>query len=75
MNNRIRELVNQADIEVAHMECNRSRTQFEIKQQWVEKFAELIVRECADIVALRPYIDDGTWNHPSIMIKKHFGVE
>ena len=39
------------------------------------KFAELIVRECADIVASRPYIDDGNWSHPSTMIKQHFGVQ
>ena len=39
------------------------------------KFAELIVQECADVVASRPYIDDGNWSHPSMMIKKHFGVE
>ena len=41
----------------------------------LEKFAELIVQECAELVASRPYIDDGNWSHPSMMIKKHFGVE
>ena len=41
----------------------------------MEKFAELIVRECMDLVASRPYIDDGNWSHPSMMIKQHFGVE
>jgi hypothetical protein len=44
-------------------------------QLYQKKFAELIVRECVDIVASRPYIDDGNWSHPSTMIKQHFGVE
>lgn len=39
------------------------------------KFAELIIQECIDLVASRPYIDDGNWSHPSMMIKRHFGVE
>ena len=33
-----------------------------------EKFAELIVRECADIA-------DKGWAAPGIQIKQHFGVE
>ena len=40
-----------------------------------QKFAELIVQECVDIVASRPYIDDGNWPHPSTMIRQHFGVK
>lgn len=36
--------------------------------QWFDKFAELLVRECADI-ALREEHD------PYECIKKHFGVE
>lgn len=39
------------------------------------KFGELIVKECMDLVASRPYIDDGNWSHPSMLIKQHFGVE
>lgn len=37
----------------------------------IEKFAELIVRECADRCEMSPY------PHPnySVAIKKHFGVE
>ena len=41
-----------------------------------EKFAELIVRECIDIVspyALRMENFDG--GHPIVDLKKHFGVE
>lgn len=91
MNNLIRELVNQADIEVAHMECNRPRTEFEIKQQWVEKFAELIVQECASFILdsleaaninLTSRPDDDYWlgfrhacDDHLTDIKEHFGVE
>ena len=41
-----------------------------------EKFAELIVRECIDIVS--PYavrMDDFDGGHPIADLKKHFGVE
>ena len=42
-----------------------------------EKLSESIVRECADMVSKRPYVDDGVsiYLHPSTIIKKHFGVE
>ena len=41
-----------------------------------EKFAELIVKECIDIVS--PYavrMDDFDGGHPIADLKKHFGVE
>jgi len=41
-----------------------------------QKFAELIVRECIDIVS--PYavrMDDFDGGHPISDLKKHFGVE
>ena len=74
MNERIRELKEQArDFYLNQEDLDRSPQ--ELHNAVEEKFAELIIRECMDVVALRPYIDDGTWNHPSIMIKKYFGVE
>ena len=40
----------------------------------LEKFAELIVRECASIAGKAEYSD--TWSEPvEDTIKKHFGVE
>jgi hypothetical protein len=42
--------------------------------EWCEKFAELIVRECMDIVSEIPMIDNGH-PHPAWKIKEHFGVE
>ena len=71
MNERIRELADQAE--------KYADDNFRGEPTWSEafesRFAELIVRECVDIVASRPYIDDGNWMHPSTMIRKHFGVE
>ena len=61
MNERIKELAEQAGI------YNLELT--DETEYWIlEKFAELIVRECADI-ALREEHD------PYECIKKHFGVE
>ena len=37
-------------------------------EYYTEKFAELIVRECAEIA-------DKGWAAPGIQIKEHFGVE
>ena len=62
MNERIRKLAEQAGIVPGIMGLNRF-THFD-----PEKFAEMIVRECADI-ALREEHD------PYECIKKHFGVK
>lgn len=46
-------------------------TTFDALTKFEQKFAELIVRECADRCEMSPY------PHPnySVAIKKHFGVE
>lgn len=41
--------------------------------EWQQLFAELIVRECADIAA-KNQADDMNWDISEI-IKEHFGVE
>jgi len=73
MNERIRELAEQAGITT-----NLDTEYFEKDvNKWVdyysEKFAELIIRECADLVDNHddsyPYVSFGD------MIKQHFGVE
>ena len=46
MNERIKELAKQADVEVVHMKSDHLRTELEMRQQWVEMFAELIIQEC-----------------------------
>ena len=59
MNERIRELAIQADWD------DEFREDFDIK-----KFAELIVRECTNIVLHYTDVDEGV-----AVAKKHFGVE
>lgn len=62
MNKRIRELVDEAGIAIGNNRAEGSRIYL------LNKFAESIIRECADI-ALQEDHD------PSDCILKHFGVE
>ena len=71
MNNRIRELAQQAGYSPLEPRAFAD----DLQEVFLQKFAELIVEECSDIVASRPYIDDGNWPHPSTMIKNQFGIE
>jgi hypothetical protein len=66
MNERIRELMDEAD-EVVSKEYDDLWGPI-----WAEKFAELIVKECAKIAIDNDITDTGT---SSDAIKKHFGVE
>ena len=78
MNERILELTKQAGdyVNETYTGPVRSKTPGKIWEdghigwhtQFNEKFAELIVRECADIA-------DKGWAAPGIQIKQHFGVE
>ena len=77
MNERIRELAEQAD-EYAEQTVHYYQGQFDgltwegkIKQTRDTKFAELIVRECADISDAS--FHDGSAGYTAIL--KHFGVE
>jgi hypothetical protein len=75
MNERIRELSEQAGITT-----NIDTDYFEKDMnKWVDyysqKFAELLIRECADIAEVHFYqAHDMGWNIAEI-IKEHFGVE
>jgi hypothetical protein len=69
MNQRIRELAEQAGMNIVD-------DKFSSYGKFAEKFAELVVRECIDIVspyAIRMENFDG--GHPIADLKKHFGVE
>ena len=78
MNKRIQELAEQAQGVVGHTDGGYT----EIKALDQEKFAELIVRECVELVSAKRdlAIEDG-WNVDEAMstsmydIKEHFGVE
>ena len=68
MNERIRLLAEQAftittDGKIGH-----------VNNYMVEKFAELIVRECADKCLEMAYVNPEP-HHYAAMIKEHFGVE
>ena len=63
MNERIRELAEQAGWDNHH-------SKFDTR---IEKFAELIVRECAGVVEKNLFESIG-WN-TSKKVKQHFGVE
>ena len=68
MNERIRELVRESNLDVYGLGKERYKWEYT-----VEKFAELIVRECAGIAA-RNQAEDVGWDISEI-IKEHFGVE
>jgi hypothetical protein len=84
MNERIRELSQVADRladdELAHLERvhNRLYSFTEGREILMEKFAELIVRECIEAMRLVPYESDREFGDEVIYqeaVKKHFGVE
>ena len=70
MNERIRELVRESNLDMYGLGKERHRWEYT-----VEKFAELIVSECVDIC--KECIDDGCVEaqEPMTKIKQHFGVE
>ena len=86
MNKRIRQLVKQAGghFSTHNLASNpvQHRESIELWDKNIEKFAELIVRECVSIVSKRKNqaIDDG-WNVDEAMsmaemdLEEHFGIE
>jgi len=66
MNERIKELAEQASLELFN-----DTAQHRLLKGFAEKFAELIVRECAHIAWLNSTED----NISHTVIKQHFGVE
>jgi hypothetical protein len=81
MNERIRELAEQAERlaedELAHLERvhNRLYSFTEGREIYNQKFAELIVRECAELVKDFYQEDEFTCYSAKTEIKEHFGVE
>ena len=77
MNERIRELAEQAFFDEATSQP--STKMYTFSEHKMEKFAELIVRECVDIalkVDKNPYLEDHYHARQIIKnINKHFGVE
>ena len=71
MNPRIRELAEQAG---STHKLNLGVYQFYTDE--LERFAELIVRECAQLVKSTQLTEDGhTWRSADYVVLEHFGVE
>ena len=73
MNERIKELAEHCDFYVGNEHYDKSHE--EQQRLFMEKFAELIVRECSRIADGWVDNDDDGKNYPSDKIKQHFGVE
>jgi hypothetical protein len=72
MNERIKELVQQTD---AWCDQNYAGDKF-YDVRWEEKFAKLIVRECANICFSEAEGHSMAFGeHCGVVIKEHFGVE
>ena len=74
MNERIRELAEQAGLEFDNDLALEPEPIYYTTQKDLEKFAELIVRECIDWCNAHAR-DDGTAQRIAEDIKKDFGVE
>jgi hypothetical protein len=73
MNERIKELINLSGIEIREYYDENGSTTAEL-----QKFAELIVQECIDIIApytVRMRRPGEEYLHPILEIREHFGVE
>jgi hypothetical protein len=89
MNQRIKELALQADILITEVGAfhNTSQGAYQLQEQHMEKFAELIVRECMSICKKNEYYNVGGEDPETIGhiragamfcredIKEHFGVD
>jgi hypothetical protein len=75
MNERIKELVKQAE-QYALDKANEPEEDFEFSfdDDFQEKFAELIVRECAEACEKNSYLALNGWQRAK-QIREHFGVE
>jgi hypothetical protein len=70
MNERIQELAVKAKL-MAEEDINRQISYNTELKAFAEKFAELIVRECAEVARLNTRVDSKVY----LMIQEHFGVE
>ena len=78
MNPRIKLLAEQAGVNLSSFQFSGTPTKYEVAEQELQKFAELIVRECAKVS--EDDITDGdacctnTAYRIASQIKEHFGV-
>jgi len=75
MNEKIKQICQQkADYWMNHYD-RKSKSDMSLLYTDIEKFAELIVRECANIANANASIDPTESHLPGDDIKEHFGVE
>ena len=75
MNERIRELIEQATESTGFLTAGDSVPPLPVREFNKEKFAELIVRECADIVEETRWMVPPSQEQIARSIKQHFGIE
>lgn len=75
MNERIRDLTFKAGAKLYSEPSTRAVTGVTMSFESVEKFAELIVRECADVLDKRIAPPNHPMNSLGYKLKQHFGVE
>ena len=78
MNERIRQLADEAGLRFTQLMSNPMVPVVDGKETDLKKFAELIVQECIDIIApysVRMSRPGEEYLHPIQEIKQHFGVE
>ncbi len=66
MNNRIVELADQVELTI-----RTSKGTYMSHPEFNKKFAELIIRECADIASINAH----QYESPGEYVKKHFGID
>lgn len=80
MNKRIKELIKEANVTVIRKKANQiyggPLVEYESTEFSREKFAELIVQECADRLMQDDFKDfNSVMFHAGLRLKKHFGIE
>jgi len=77
MNERIRELADEAGLRFTQLMSNPMVPVVDGKETDLAKFAELIVRECAQVCRDQPniYAEKVARDNCAIAIEDHFGVE
>ena len=65
MNQRIEKLISEA------IEAIPDHVEFNLPKEFTEKFAQLLVRECADIATINQH----EWHSAGSYVLKHFGYE
>jgi len=75
MNERIKELAEQAGVEFDESFSSEPETIYYLGLSHFEKFAELIVRECADVAKETRWAVPPSQEQIARGIQQHFGVE